>query len=179
MAGWEQPPEGGTRNALSGSADNVVQAREIRGGVHVHQPRASSLPAPRQLPADVAFFTGRDAELDKLDALLDRDEPAAVVISAIAGTEGMGKTSLAVHWAHRVRERFPDGELYVNLRGYDPSPPVTPDQALDGFLRALDVPAEKIPHDVDAQAGLYRSLLAGRRMVVVLDNAATSDQVRP
>ncbi|MGB6164233.1 MAG: tetratricopeptide repeat protein [Pseudonocardiaceae bacterium] len=139
----------------------------------------SSLPAPRQLPADVMFFTGRDAELGRLDALLDRGEPAAVVISAIAGTGGMGKTSLAVHWAHRVRERFPDGELYVNLRGYDPGPPVTPDQALDGFLRALDVPAEKIPHDVDAQAGLYRSLLAGRRMIVVLDNAATPDQVRP
>ena len=101
------------------------------------------------------------------------------MISAIAGTAGMGKTSLAVHWAHRVRERFPDGELYVNLRGYDPGPPVTPDQALDGFLRALDVPAEKIPPDLDAQAGLYRSLLAGRRMVVVLDNAATPDQVRP
>ncbi|MGH3869059.1 MAG: ATP-binding protein [Pseudonocardiaceae bacterium] len=177
--GREQPPEGGTRNALSGNADNVVQAREIQGGVHVHQPRASSLPVPRQLPADVAFFTGRDAELGRLDALLDGGEPAAVVISAIAGTGGMGKTSLAVHWAHRVRERFPEGELYVNLRGYDPGPPVTPEQALDGFLRALDVPAEKIPHDVDAQAGLYRSLLAGRRMVVVLDNAATPDQVRP
>ncbi len=129
MTGREQPPEGGTRNALSGSADNVVQAREIQGGVHVHHPRASSLPAPRQLPADVTFFTGRDAELGRLDALLDRDEPAAVVISAIAGTGGMGKTSLAVHWAHRVRERFPDGELYVNLRGYDPGQPVTPDQA--------------------------------------------------
>ncbi|MEO7196369.1 MAG: tetratricopeptide repeat protein [Pseudonocardiaceae bacterium] len=179
MAGREEPPEGGTRNALSGSADNVVQAREIQGGVHVHQPRASSLPAPRQLPADVAFFTGRDAELGRLDALLDGGEPAAVVISAIAGTGGMGKTSLAVHWAHRVRERVPDGELYVNLRGYDPGPPVTPEQALDGFLRALDVPAEKIPHDLDAQAGLYRSLLAGRRMVVVLDNAATPEQVRP
>jgi hypothetical protein len=88
--GREQPPQGGTRNALSGSADNVVQAREIQGGVHVHQPRASSLPAPRQLPADVAFFTGRDAELGRLDALLDRGEPAAVVISAIAGTGGMG-----------------------------------------------------------------------------------------
>ncbi|MGH3830116.1 MAG: ATP-binding protein [Pseudonocardiaceae bacterium] len=179
MTGREEPPEGGTRNALSGSADNVVQAREIQGGVHVHQSRASSLPAPRQLPADVAFFTGRDAELGRLDALLDGAEPAAVVISAIAGTGGMGKTSLAVHWAHQVRERFPDGELYVNLRGYDPGPPVTPEQALDGFLRALDVPAEKIPHDVDAQAGLYRSLLAGRRMVVVLDNAATPEQVRP
>ncbi len=144
-AGRKQPPEGGTRNALSGRADNVVQAREIQGGVHVHQPRASSLPAPRQLPADVTFFTGRDAELGTLDALLDRDEPAAVVISAIAGTEGMGKTSLAVHWAHRVRKRFPDGKLYVNLRGYDPGPPVTPDQALDGFLRALDVPGREDP----------------------------------
>ncbi len=177
--GREQPPEGGTRNTLSGSADNVVQARDIQGGVHIHQPRTSSLPAPRQLPADVTFFTGRDGELGTLDALLDRGEPAAVVISAIAGTAGVGKTSLAVHWAHRARERFPDGELYVNLRGYAPGPPVTPDQALDGFLRALDVPAKKIPLDVDARAGLYRSLLAGRRMVVVLDNAATPDQVRP
>jgi NB-ARC domain len=177
--GREQPPEGGTRNTLSGSADNVVQARDIQGGVHFHQPSVPSLPAPRQLPTDVTFFTGRDAELGTLDALLDRGEPAAVVISAIAGTGGMGKTSLAVHWAHRVRERFPDGELYVNLRGYDPGPPVTPGQALDGFLRALDVPAKKIPRDVDAQAGLYRSLLAGRRMLVVLDNAATPGQVRP
>jgi hypothetical protein len=116
MAGREHPPEGGTRNALSGSADNVVQAREIRGGVHVHQPGASSLPVPRQLPAEVTFFTGRDTELDTLDALLDHGGSAAVVISAIAGTGGMGKTSLAVHWAHRARERFPDGDLYVNLR---------------------------------------------------------------
>jgi hypothetical protein len=100
VTGREQSLGGGSCNALSGSADNVVQAREIQGGVHVHQPRASSLPAPRQLPPDVTFFTGRDAELAKLDALLDHGTPAAVVISAIAGTAEIGKTSLAVRWAH-------------------------------------------------------------------------------
>ncbi|MFE2755845.1 ATP-binding protein [Actinosynnema sp. NPDC059335] len=106
----------------------------------------------------------------------DRDAVAAVVV---AGTAGVGKTSLAVRWAHRARRRFPDGQLYVNLRGYDPGEPVTPDQALDRFLRALDVRHDAIPTDLEAKAALYRSLLAGRRMLIVLDNAATVSQVRP
>jgi len=134
---------------------------------------------PRQLPMDVTHFTGRDAELAALDAFLapeEGDRPAAM---AIAGTAGVGKTALVVHWAHRVRDRFPEGQLFVNLRGYDPGSPMAPEQALEEFLRALEVPAERIPAGLGARAALYRSLLDGRRMLIVLDNANTAEQVRP
>ena len=141
-------------------------------------------PRPRQLPAAVPGFTGRAAHLERLDALLPRErsgqgQGTAVVISAIDGTAGVGKTALAVHWAHRVADRFPDGQLYINLRGFDPAGPVPPDEAVRGFLDALHVPAQRMPVGLDAQAALYRSLLAGRRMLVVLDNALDADQVRP
>jgi hypothetical protein len=143
--------------------------------------RGTAMAIPRQLPAAIPNLVGRATELVTLTQILDEpaERGAAVVISAIAGTAGVGKTALAVHWAHQVRDRFPDGQLYVNLRGYDPGPPMTPGQALDGFLRALDVPVRKIPASVAEQAALYRSLLHGRRMLVILDNANTSDQVRP
>jgi tetratricopeptide (TPR) repeat protein len=173
---------GGTRNEASGAADNVVQARDVQGGIHVHHTKASTWPTPRQLPPDITYFTDRAAELAKLDALLDAaidGDTAPVVISAIGGAGGMGKTSLAVRWAHKMRDRFPDGELCVNLRGYDAGQPVTPEQALDGFLRAMDVPGERIPQELDDRAALYRSLVAGRRMLIVLDNAADAEQVRP
>jgi tetratricopeptide (TPR) repeat protein len=102
-----------------------------------------------------------------------------VVISAISGTAGIGKTTLAVHWAYQVADRFPDGQLYVNLRGFDPSgSPMGPAEAVRGFLDAFEVPAERIPLSVEAQAALFRSLLAGRRVLVVLDNARDTDQVR-
>ncbi|MFC7534610.1 BTAD domain-containing putative transcriptional regulator [Actinoplanes sp. GCM10030250] len=139
--------------------------------------------APAQLPPDVYGFTGRDAPLRRLDALLDRtSDPAGhtVVIAAIDGMAGIGKTALAVHWAHRSAPHFPDGQLYVNLRGFDPTgTPVAPDEAVRGFLGALDMPPERIPVTLDAQAGLYRSLLAGRRVLVLLDNARDVEQVRP
>lgn len=142
----------------------------------------SGLPVPRQLPAVPRDFTGRVADLARLDELLrpDRAEaPSAVVISTIDGTAGVGKTTLALVWARRVRDRFPDGQLYVNLRGYDPGAPAAPAEVLDGFLRALDVPADKIPPTVPERAALFRSLLDGRRVLVVLDNAGSAEQVRP
>jgi DNA-binding SARP family transcriptional activator len=133
---------------------------------------------PRQLPADVDGFTGRTSTLKALDTLIGSSK--TVVISAIAGTAGVGKTTLAVHWAHQVADRFPDGQLYVDLRGFHPSgKAMTPAQAVRGFLDALEVPQHRIPIDLASQVGLYRSLLAGKQMLVVLDNARDADQVRP
>jgi len=146
-------------------------------------------PVPRELPADVDAFTGRSDELAELDRLLsagsqaDRGPgsagPAAVVISAVAGSAGVGKTALAAHWAHQVREAFPDGQLYLNLRGYDPGEPVAAADALAGLLRALGVAEQDIPADISERAARYRSLLDGRRMLVLLDNAAAAAQVSP
>jgi DNA-binding SARP family transcriptional activator/tetratricopeptide (TPR) repeat protein len=137
---------------------------------------------PRELPAPVAGFVGRAAELAALTELLDRSGdqvPGVTVISAIDGTAGVGKTALAVHWAHQVAGRFPDGQLYVNLRGYDPDRPMPAGDALAGFLRALGVPGQEIPPEEDERAARYRSLLSGKRMLVLLDNAGSVEQVRP
>jgi NB-ARC domain/Bacterial transcriptional activator domain len=155
----------------------------LRGDVLTPSATTTRAPVvPAQLPFGVAGFTGRIDQLARLDTLLRElaHGPTAVVISAVSGTAGVGKTALAVHWAHRVADRFPDGQLYVNLRGFDAGGQVMdPAEAVRRFLDALGVPAERIPVDLDAQAALYRSLLAGRRMLVVLDNARTTAQVRP
>jgi DNA-binding SARP family transcriptional activator/tetratricopeptide (TPR) repeat protein len=141
-------------------------------------------PGPAQLPGDVHAFTGRAEELAELDRMLAAtvttagDAARAMVISVVSGTAGVGKTALAMHWAHRVRDSFPDGQLYVNLRGYDPDLPMSSADALAGFLRALGMADRDIPADVDERAAAYRSLLEGRRLLVVLDNAATVEQVR-
>ena len=153
---------------------------------------APLVPVPAQLPPAVPAFTGRSAELASLDALAGLDAmvpradgagPAAtaeVAICAVSGTAGVGKTALAVHWAHRVAGRFPDGQLYVNLRGFDPGGAgLDPGQALHGFLEAFGVPPARIPEDLAAQSGLFRSLLAGKRILVLLDNARSAEQVRP
>jgi DNA-binding SARP family transcriptional activator/tetratricopeptide (TPR) repeat protein/transcriptional regulator with XRE-family HTH domain len=149
------------------------------------QPRHHDrLITPAQLPAGVPAFTGRAEQLTELDRLLaglgpTGNRPTAVVISAIDGTAGVGKTALAVHWCHRVRSRFPDGQLYVNLLGFDQSGrAMEPEVAIRGFLSALNVNPRRIPPTLDAQAALYRSLLADRRMLVLLDNARDSEQVR-
>ncbi|HEV2780881.1 MAG TPA: BTAD domain-containing putative transcriptional regulator [Actinophytocola sp.] len=137
---------------------------------------------PRQLPTHTPRFVGRTEELRQLTALLDTTTRSGdpVVISAVNGTAGIGKTALALHWAHHVADWFPDGQLYVNLRGFDPTgTPVQPAEAIRGFLDAFAVPPERIPVNLDAQAALYRSLLAVRRVLVVLDNARDVDQVRP
>jgi DNA-binding SARP family transcriptional activator/Tfp pilus assembly protein PilF/DNA-binding XRE family transcriptional regulator len=148
------------------------------------RPARQAVPArvvPRQLPAAVRHFAGRADELKALGGLLDQTPAGgAVVISAIGGTAGVGKTALAIHFAHQVVERFPDGQLYANLRGFDPTGiPMTPAEAIRGLLDALEVAPEQVPAGLDAQAGLYRSRLAGRRMLVVLDNARDEQQVRP
>ncbi|MFF7360304.1 tetratricopeptide repeat protein [Streptomyces sp. NPDC008125] len=126
-------------------------------------------------------FVNRSAELGQLNAVLaDRCGGHSVgSVHTVAGTAGAGKTSLVLHWAHRVKDQFPDGQLFVDLRGYDPGDPVTASQALRRFLRALGVPGAELPQDVDDASAMYRSLLADRRVLVLLDNAATVSQVRP
>jgi len=178
-AGGQHRPEG-VSSDLSGTAHDVVQARDISGGIHFHTAggQTSTLTVPRQLPADVHGFVGRGDELERLEDLLsDRGGPTTLVV--VAGTAGVGKTSLVVHFAHRVRPLFPDGQLFVNLRGYDPDEPLAPTAALERFLRALGAPPGMIPPALEDRAALYRTLLAGRRVLVVLDNAATTGQVRP
>jgi DNA-binding SARP family transcriptional activator len=148
--------------------------------------RAARKPAgtlvPRQLPAPPRSFAGRARQLAELDALLEPndDHPTAVVISAVSGTGGVGKTALALRWAHQVSDQFPDGQLYLNLRGFDPSGTVmTPGEAVRTLLEAFGTHPQRIPLAFEAQVGMYRSLLAGRRVLVVLDNARDVDHVRP
>ncbi|WP_198348036.1 BTAD domain-containing putative transcriptional regulator [Plantactinospora sp. KBS50] len=131
---------------------------------------------PAQLPAAVADFAGRHGMLASLDTLAGQ-RPAPPVV--IAGLAGVGKTALAVRWGHSVRDRFPDGQLYLDLRGSSARPPVTPTAALAHFLQAMGVPAEDVPAELDEAVGMYRSVTAVRRILVVLDNAAQPDQVRP
>jgi DNA-binding SARP family transcriptional activator/Flp pilus assembly protein TadD len=133
---------------------------------------------PRQLPARPRLFTGRRRELADLTAALT--EPGSVVISAIGGAGGVGKTWLALYWAYQHLDRFPDGQLHANLRGFDPVEEPTPaSAAVRGFLEALGVDPAAVPVDTDAAAALYRSLVAGKRMLVVLDNARDTAQVEP
>jgi tetratricopeptide (TPR) repeat protein len=141
---------------------------------------ASSPSVPHQLPGTTRLFAGRATELETLTGLADTACPgSAPVIIAIDGTAGIGKTVLALHWAHQIADRFPDGQLYVNLRGFDPGgEPVQPAEAVRAFLDAFEVPVDRIPVTRDAQAGLYRSLLAYRQVLVVLDNAHDAEHVR-
>jgi len=140
-------------------------------------------PVPRQLPVAVSGFTGRAAELAALTRMLEEvsaESPGTVVISAIGGAAGVGKTALALRWAHQVAGQFADGQLYANLRGFDRSSvPMPAAEVVRGFLDALGVPPDRMPEQPEARAGLYRSLLADRAMLIVLDNARDEEQVRP
>ncbi len=168
-------------NEFGGSGGDVVQARDVQGGVHFHGHVPAFSVTPRQLPGGIRGFVNRHIEKARLDDIAadHPNEPLVSAVAVITGTAGVGKTSLALHWAHGARQRFSAGELYVNLRGYDPGLPATPEQVLDRFLRDLGVPAAAIPARLEDRASLYRSILADRRMLIVLDNAASASQVRP
>lgn len=143
------------------------------------RPRADRGSIPRLLPAPIPAFTGRVGESAALSRMLDAPGGTALV-TVITGIAGAGKTALAVNWAHRAAARFPDGQLFLDLHGFGPSGgPLTPQQAARVFLDALRVPADRLPATAEAQLGLFRSLLAGKRMLVVLDNAHNAAQVRP
>ncbi|MER6430425.1 tetratricopeptide repeat protein [Streptomyces sp900105245] len=170
-------PEAGRLATLRDEAD---AARRLRPTV----PRgpAAVFPTPRQLPLSHPVFVGRDAELARLDALQGTSEDGTTGRAAVAvveGTAGVGKTALALHWAHQARARFPDGQLYVDLRGFGDEAVMDAGEALHGFLQALGVTPAAVPADTAVASGLLRTLLAGRRVLLVLDNARSTDQVRP
>jgi DNA-binding SARP family transcriptional activator len=188
---WTPPLSvSGHRSAESSSAAiTVARAEELHpspprpdASVMSAAPQNSGVAAPEavrpaQLPRGITQFTGRDEELDRLLAMI-REEDGGVTL--IVGTAGVGKTALALHGAHQTRDRFPDGQLHVNLRGFDPMrSAMEPAEALQDFLEALGVRPDQIPANVEARSALYRTWLQDRRVLVVLDNARDADQVRP
>jgi len=174
---------GGTFLSMSGSAEVVVQAGNVNGGVHFGVPEKAPRSTPRQLPADTASFTGRGSDIARLRELAEdrsRRSRGTVAVSVIDGMAGIGKTALAVHAGHQLAEHFPDGQLFVDLHGYtDGLAPREPADALAIILRSYGVLPQQLPADLDARAAFYRDRLAGTRTLVVLDNAATEAQVRP
>ncbi|WP_018685693.1 ATP-binding protein [Actinokineospora enzanensis] len=166
---------GEVSNTNTGDAETAIQVGSVTGGFHVHGTAAVGS-VPRQLPGPPAGFVDREEALRVLDECLSPAAPMGV--AAIIGAPGAGKTALALFWAHACRARFPGGDLYIDMRGYGPNTPLTDEQALDVFLRALGVAPEALPRQVDEKAALYRSALAERRLLVVIDNAVSVRQVR-
>lgn len=166
-----------TRQAiLTGAADDTA------GGGRLARYRLGVEPqVPHQLPADLRAFSGRECDLKALHALLPEaiDAGASTPIASVEGMGGIGKTTLAVHFAHEIADRFPGGQVYLNLRGYGPGEPVEPFTALETMLTALGVPCDQIPGDLDGRAASWRTHSAGRRLLVLLDNANRTEQVRP
>jgi hypothetical protein len=172
-------------SSLSGGAGDVVRARGISGGVHFHAASPGrAARGPRHLLPDTALFTGRDREMDELLALAGQAGsgawPGAAVISAIDGMGGIGKTALALHAAHRLADHFPDGQLFINLAGFTAvRQPLDPEQALAELLRDLGIPLSCSATAWRPRAGFYRDRLHGTRTLMVLDNAASEEQIRP
>ena len=163
---------------LAAAGQPELAAGGTLGLVAGGQPEASAVAVPRQLPPPVGHFAGRREELTALDRW-QHDADADTRIVVVSGTAGVGKTAFAVQWAHQARARFPDGQLFLDLRGHDPDSALTPGEALTHALRALGVPADRIPADLGEQTGRYRSLTNGKRLLVVLDNGGTADHVLP
>ena len=159
-------------------ADRAIRASAAEGSFPA---RAIAIAVPRELPPVLRGFAGRDDDLARLDDMLSvaRQHPAAMPVIALSGMAGVGNTTLAVRWAHQVSSLFPDGQLYVGLRGFGPGRAMEPGEAVRGFLASLGVTHEAMPGQLAAQTGLYRSMLAGLRMLVLLDNASDPCQVRP
>ncbi|MFD5633602.1 ATP-binding protein [Streptomyces sp. NPDC127077] len=165
-----------------GQAENVVQAGVVHGGIHLTS-EGRSFPPPRQLPLRPNRFVNRRVSLATLDDILAETDKGAqsetVRVSTVSGPPGIGKTALALQWSYGVRDCFPDGDLYVDMQSYGTGAAINAFQALDVFLRALDTPADRIPETLAERSALFRSTLAGKRVLVFIDNAATSAQVRP
>lgn len=172
---------GSEAGRLATLRDDADAARRLRPATaRTARPRpATALPTPRQLPLSHRAFVGREAEIARLDTLPASDGARTAAVAVVEGTPGVGKTALVLHWAHRVRDRFPDGQLYVNLRGFGVQALMDPGEALHGFLQALGVAPAAVPADPAVASGLLRTVLAGRRVLLVLDNARSTEQVRP
>jgi transcriptional regulator with XRE-family HTH domain len=193
IPGVEAPATGdsliGARTTGSGPQAAIVQLKQFAesnflaprtGRTIAPHHLAPAFPVPAQLPHDIPGFAGREAELAEMTRLQQQPSGSAPLLLAIDGGPGVGKTALAIHWAHKVAGKFPDGQLYVNLQGSSQSVnPVAPAAGICEFLGAFGVPPERVPAGFQAQAGLYRSLLAGKRTLIVLDNARDEEQVRP
>jgi len=181
LAGTTVPPSEVLDDLLGELRVSAGEHRRLslaRDALHGHRGANQPQRVPHELPADTAGFTGRAPELTELDAILAGDAGAPARIASVSGPAGVGKTALAVHWCHRVADAFPDGCLYNNLHGYSPVDPRDPADVLAGFLRGLGVDGDEIPDDPYERAARFRSLLAGRRVLILLDNAVDVDQAR-
>jgi hypothetical protein len=173
---------GENSNEYEGNADAVVQAGAVHGGVHFHARESASLPRPQQLPRSPSGFVNRFTVLRQLDSIVSHDDAvdpyASAGITTLTGPPGVGKSALAIHWAHRAESAFPDGSLFVDMQGFSPEAHVDPGAVLDGFLRSLGVPPEHIPPRLDQRSALFRTVTRGRKLLVVVDNAHSTGQVR-
>lgn len=173
-------PELGRIADLRDTAEDLRRARRKRPAAGTAGvPPPGPVVSPCQLPPDVRGFIGRKEQLAALDELLAEGERTpAPAVAVVCGTAGVGKTALVAHWAHRVRQEFPDGLLYVDLRGFDPEQPLEPGDVLGSFLRSLGVAGDSIPQELAERAALFRARLDGRRILLFLDNASSEEQVR-
>ena len=167
-----------TTNITHGDPAVQVQAGTVHGDVRIVSEPHPAIAVPRQLPFPTQGFVDRTAHLRDLDALAE-ETATGVPVAVLSGPPGVGKSAVAVHWAHRVRGRFPDGDLYVSMNGHAPGPRVEASRTLDAVLRALGVSPDRIPLDLDGRSALYRSELDGRRLLVIIDDALDPAQVRP